>query len=93
MVASQPDPVHGSRPDQSAPGLTPVAVPSSQLCIPNISTRERQKRLLGGVIELVIALGIWAALVAFGASRWWRLALLPVFWGAAVGYFQWRDRT
>ncbi len=48
---------------------------------------------MGGVIELVIGLGILAALLAFGVARWWRLALLPVFWGATEGYFQWRDRT
>ena len=93
MIASQPSPVHDSHPEQGTPHLTPLAVPSSQLCIANISTRERRKRLLGGAIELVIGLGIWAALLAFGVNRWWRLALLPVFWGAIEGYFQWRDRT
>lgn len=93
MLASQPSPAHNSRPDQSAPTLTPLDVPSSQLCIPNINTSERRKRLLGGLVELVIGLGLWAALLTLGVSRWWRLALLPVFWGAAAGYFQWRDRT
>jgi hypothetical protein len=34
-----------------------------------------------------------AALIELGADRWWRLALLPMFYGAAVGYFQWRDKT
>lgn len=63
------------------------------LCTPNISTRERRKRLAGGVIMFVISLAILAALMVTGASRWWRLALFPLFWGAATGFFQWRDET
>jgi hypothetical protein len=62
-------------------------------CIPNISPRERRKRLAGGVIMFVISLAVLAALMATGADRWWRLALLPLFWGAASGFFQWRDKT
>ena len=36
---------------------------------------------------------ILAVLLGVGADRLWRLALLPVFWGAAGGFFQWRDKT
>jgi hypothetical protein len=68
-------------------------ISSTQMCIPNISAGERRKRLAGGVIQFVIGLGILAALMAFGVDRWWRLALLLVFWGSASGFFQWRDRT
>jgi hypothetical protein len=63
------------------------------VCIPNISTRERRKRLTGGVITFVVALGVLAVLMAIGASPWWRLVLFPLLWGAAVGFFQWRDKT
>jgi hypothetical protein len=63
------------------------------VCIPNISPRERRKRLIAGAIQLAVALVILAVLVLTGVDRWWRLALLPVFWGAGSGYFQWRDRT
>jgi hypothetical protein len=31
--------------------------------------------------------------MSIGASRWWRIALLPLFMGAAIGFFQWRDKT
>jgi len=62
-------------------------------CLPNISLAERRKRLLSGVVGLVIALGILAVLMLVGASRWWRLALFPVFASATVGYFQWKDKT
>lgn len=63
------------------------------LCIPNISPAERRKRLVAGIIPFVISLVILAALLASGAGRWWRLALLPFFWAAATGFFQWKDKT
>jgi hypothetical protein len=66
---------------------------SGEVCIPNISPRERRKRLASGVIMFAISLTILAALIATGASRWWRLALFPLFAGAASGFFQWRDKT
>ena len=66
---------------------------TDEACIPNISPHERRKRLAGGVIMFVISLAVLAALIATSADRWWRLALLPLFWGAAAGFFQWRDKT
>ena len=85
--------VLGSESSQDA-GRTPAGgSESSEACIPNISTRERRKRLAGGVMTLVISLAILAALMATGANRWWRLALVPLFAGAASGFFQWRDKT
>ncbi len=62
-------------------------------CVANLSPHERTKRLVAGVIPWVISLVVLAGLVATGADRWWRLMLLPLFWGAAVGFFQWRDAT
>ena len=67
---------------------TPVGV-----CIPNISRKEQQKRLLSGVIQLIISFAILAVLIAIDANRWWRLALFPLFWAAAAGFFQWREKT
>jgi hypothetical protein len=66
---------------------------TSETCIPNISPREGRKRLIGGVILFVISLAVLAALVVFGAGRGWRLVLLPLFWSAGLGFFQWRDKT
>ena len=63
------------------------------VCIPNINNRERRKRLLFGVIALAISLIVLAALIMTGVNRWWRLPLTLLFWGAAIGYFQWRDKT
>jgi fatty acid desaturase len=63
------------------------------VCIPNISTAERRKRMAFGGVQLLISLAILAVLLAFGVSRWWRLVLLPFFMGASSGFFQWRDKT
>ena len=65
----------------------------SMACIPNISLRERRRRLAGGIVSFVVSLAILAALMARGVNRWWRLALALLFWGAASGFFQWRDKT
>lgn len=62
-------------------------------CIPNISAEQRRWRLKYGLITLLIGLAILAAMIYFGADRWWRLALI-IFWnGAALGFFQARDKT
>ncbi len=63
------------------------------ICIPNISTRERRKRLASGVGALIIAVAILVVLMASGTSQWWRLVLFPLFFSAASGFFQWRDKT
>ncbi len=66
---------------------------SGEICIANISTRERRKRLASGAIMFVIALAALAVLDAIGASQWWRLVLFLPFAGAASGFFQWRAKT
>ena len=66
---------------------------NGEACIPNISPRERIKRLISGVIPFVIALAILAWLISTGADRFWRLPLFFLFMAAASGYFQWRDKT
>ena len=62
-------------------------------CASNISPAEQRKRLASGVIGMALGAAILAVLIFAGADRLWRLALVPVFWGAASGYFQWRDKT
>ncbi|HUF38698.1 MAG TPA: hypothetical protein VMN57_09255 [Anaerolineales bacterium] len=61
--------------------------------IPNINPAERRRRLAGGLVALLAALTGLAVLMALDLSPWWRLALFPLFAGAASGYFQWRDKT
>ena len=67
--------------------------PTGAVCIPNISLQERRKRLVSGVIAFAISLVILAVLMATGTSRWWRLALFPLFAAATGGFYQWRDKT
>ena len=62
-------------------------------CAPNISLRERRVRLISAVISFGLSVAILAALIAAGASRWWRLPLCLLFWAGAIGFFQWRDKT
>jgi hypothetical protein len=65
----------------------------SQVCIPNISQKERRKRLAAGVVQFAVSLVVLGMLLAAGADRGWRFALVLPFWGAAAGFFQWRDKT
>jgi hypothetical protein len=62
-------------------------------CIPNISTAERRKRLLSGLIFLLFSLAVLTVLVITGISPWWRLGLAPFLFAVASGYFQWKDET
>lgn len=71
----------------------PTNEEGGELCISNISPLERQKRLRFGVSQFIVTLVILGMLIAFGADRLWRLPLLFMFWAAAVGYFQARDKT
>lgn len=64
-----------------------------QVCMANIGPGERRRRLIGGILQLIITLAVLATLVALGVDRWWWLPLLLLFWGAATGFFQWRDKT
>lgn len=63
------------------------------VCVPNISATERRKRLLGGVIGLVLSVAVLTMLSATNAAPVWRLVLFPLLFGAAVGYFQAREKT
>ena len=75
------------------PGNRQGRATSPQVCVANISPRERRKRLMAGVIQFAVSLAVLTALVAAGADRWWRLPMVLLFWGAATGFFQWRDKT
>jgi hypothetical protein len=64
-----------------------------EVCISNISPLERRKRLIFGLSQFLATLVILGILIALGADHLWRLPLLFMFWAAAVGYFQARDKT
>jgi len=63
------------------------------VCIPNISPLERQKRLMFGIQQFVFTLVILGIMIALHLNPLWRLPLLFLFWASAVGYFQSRDKT
>ena len=65
----------------------------AEVCIANISPRERLKRLIGGVIPFVIALVILIWMISVSVNRLWRLPLFLLFMAAGSGFFQWRDKT
>jgi hypothetical protein len=62
-------------------------------CVSNISPAEQRRRLTAGLIGLGLGLALFTVLLAIGADRLWRLALLPMFWGGMISVFQWRDKT
>jgi uncharacterized membrane protein len=61
--------------------------------IANIGAGGRRKRLMFGIVALGVGTVIAVLLVAVGAPRVWRLPLIVVFYVAALGIFQARDKT
>lgn len=60
--------------------------PKPQLC--NIGGREVSKRRWVAIATLAICLAIETGFVVVEASRWWRLALLPLLYLAILGFMQ-----
>ena len=61
--------------------------------IANIGAGGRRKRLIFGIVALAVGAVIAALLIAIGAPRLWWLPLFLVFYVAALGIFQARDKT
>ena len=59
----------------------------------NIGLRGQRQRLIVGVVNLGVAAIIFALLYQGGTARWWRLAVFPILWLAAIGILQARART
>jgi len=66
---------------------------TSEVCIANISPKERQLRMRFGMVQFAVSLVTLAVLVALDVNPFWRLPLIFMFWVAAVGYFQATDKT
>jgi len=66
---------------------------SYDVCIANISPKERRKRLNFGILQFVIGLVLLAVMLSTGADKAWRLSLFVVFASAAVSCFQSYDKT
>ena len=79
--------------DRIRKDLSKTEEASGEVCIANISPLERQKRLRFGLRQLLFTLVVLGILVVLHVNPFWRLSLLFLFWAAAVGYFQARDKT
>jgi hypothetical protein len=66
---------------------------SYDVCIANISPKERRKRLNFGIMQFAVGLVLLAVLLSTGADKVWRLSLFVVFASAAASVYQWRDKT
>jgi len=64
-----------------------------EVCIANISPKERQLRMRFGMVQFAISLVVLAVLVWLDVNPFWRLPLIFLFWAAAIGYFQAKDKT
>lgn len=64
-----------------------------EVCIANISPKERQLRMWFGMVQFAVSLAILAVLVGLDLNPLWRLPLIFLFWAAAIGYFQAMDKT
>jgi len=73
--------------------LSPEEDGNYEVCIANISPKERKKRLRFSIQELIVTLIVLAVLMFTGADKLWRLPLFFMFSAAAVTYFQARDKT
>jgi hypothetical protein len=79
----------------SAPKITlnPAGNEPVDVCIANISPKERQKRLRFAIVQFALSIVILAVLLLFGVDKLWRLTLYFMFAASASSFFQWRDKT
>jgi MFS family permease len=61
--------------------------------IANIGAGGRRKRFMFGIVALGAGVLIAVLLVAVDAPRIWRIPLFLVFYAAALGIFQAREKT
>lgn len=68
-------------------------IQGGEACIPNIGERGRQRRLRGGLIWLVAGMAGTVACIQFAAPPLAFAGLFIVYYLAAIGYFQAREKT
>ena len=64
-----------------------------EVCIANISPKERIKRVRFAIRQLVITLLVLSALVLLDVNPLWRLPLFFMFSAATTSYIQALDKT
>lgn len=73
--------------------LNPEGNEPADVCMPNISPKERRKRMQFGILQTVFGLVIFTAILLLGADKAWRLPLFFMFAAAASSIFQALDKT
>jgi hypothetical protein len=66
---------------------------SGEVCIANISPRERQMRLQFAVWQFIITIVILVVLIALHLNPLWRLLLFFLFSASTSSFFQAHDET
>ena len=64
-----------------------------EVCIANISPKERKKRLDFAIRNLVFTLLILTVLLVLDVNPLWRLTLFLPLAASTSSFFQWRDKT
>lgn len=64
-----------------------------EVCIPNISPKERKKRARFAVRQLITTLVVLGALIWLDVNPLWRLPLFFMFSAATTSYIQALDKT
>ena len=63
------------------------------VCIPNISPKERKKRVQFAIRYFLFTLVVLGMLIAFGVNPLWRLPLFFMFSAATTSYIQALEKT
>ena len=63
------------------------------VCIPNISPKERRKRVQFAIWYFLFTLVVLGALLAFDVNPLWRLLLFFMFSASSTSYVQALDKT
>lgn len=79
--------------DFSPNGLSDEKQEIGEVCIANISPRERQIRLQFAVRQFIVTIVILGVLIALQLNPLWRLLLFSLFSASTVSFFQARDKT
>jgi hypothetical protein len=64
-----------------------------EVCIANIGPKQRLMRLNFGIFAAIAGAAFAAFVVLTGQPTWMRLLCFLPFSGAALGFFQWKDKT
>ena len=64
-----------------------------QACIPNIGRAQRRRRLVFGTVAFLASVAFASALAAVDAHRALRALIAIPLYAAALGFFQYREKT